>query len=218
MKKAMGYCLDLAILVILLSLMPQAIVASNDVHLDFYILTSGQNGTLRLWRGATILGSWEARSGDNIPANQHVYLTGPIPEGNWLAWLQGVVPPPYVAKHSTWYYLQPNGADTSGRTTDPDTGFYIHAYATSFLGCIAVIGFDNFVTSVNAVWPNSTYIPLLVVYPSLHFNDTGVGGFNVPVDKLGLLVPYIGLASTMLLGTVATAFCVRRVKRRKEKE
>jgi hypothetical protein len=74
------------------------------------------------------------------------------------------------------------------------------------------------VTSVNAVWPNSTYIPLLVVYPSLHFNNTGVGGFNVPVNKLGLLAPYIGLASTTMIGAVTTAVYVKRVKRRKEKQ
>jgi hypothetical protein len=45
-----------------------------------------------------------------------------------------------------------------------------------------------------------------------------VGGIVVPVDKSGLLAPYIGLASTILVATVATAICVRRVKRRKEKQ
>jgi len=45
-----------------------------------------------------------------------------------------------------------------------------------------------------------------------------VGGFVVPVDKFGLLAPYIGLASTILVATVATAIYVKRVKRRKEKQ
>ncbi len=44
-----------------------------------------------------------------------------------------------------------------------------------------------------------------------------VGGIWVPVDKFGLLAPYIGVASTILVATAATAIYVKRVKRRKEK-
>ena len=44
-----------------------------------------------------------------------------------------------------------------------------------------------------------------------------VGGIWIPVDKFGLLAPYIGVASTILVATVATAIYVKRVKRRKEK-
>jgi hypothetical protein len=47
---------------------------------------------------------------------------------------------------------------------------------------------------------------------------SNVGGIVVPIDKLGLLAPYIGLASTILVTTVATAVCVKRVKHRKEKQ
>jgi len=46
----------------------------------------------------------------------------------------------------------------------------------------------------------------------------GVGGVVVPVDKLALSAPYIGLASTIIVATVAAAVCVKRVKRRKEKQ
>ena len=45
-----------------------------------------------------------------------------------------------------------------------------------------------------------------------------VGGIVVTVDKLALLAPYIGLASTILVAAVATAISVKRVKRRKEKQ
>lgn len=41
-----------------------------------------------------------------------------------------------------------------------------------------------------------------------------VGGVVIPVDKFGLLAPYIGLPSTILIGTVVAAVYV---KRRKEK-
>jgi len=47
---------------------------------------------------------------------------------------------------------------------------------------------------------------------------TSVGGIVVPVDKFGLLAPYFGLASTILVATVASAIYVKRVKRRKEKQ
>jgi len=42
-----------------------------------------------------------------------------------------------------------------------------------------------------------------------------VGGVALPVDKLGLLAPYIGLASTITVATVAAAIYV---KRKKEKQ
>jgi hypothetical protein len=45
-----------------------------------------------------------------------------------------------------------------------------------------------------------------------------VGGICIPINKLGLLAPYIGLASTTMIAAVATAFCVKRVRRRKEKQ
>jgi GH25 family lysozyme M1 (1,4-beta-N-acetylmuramidase) len=44
----------------------------------------------------------------------------------------------------------------------------------------------------------------------------GVGGVTIPIDKFGLLAPYIGLTSTIILLTVATAIYIKRVKHRKE--
>ena len=46
-----------------------------------------------------------------------------------------------------------------------------------------------------------------------------VGGFSIPIDKPkpDLSAPYIGLASTILVASVATAIYVKRVKRRKQK-
>lgn len=50
-----------------------------------------------------------------------------------------------------------------------------------------------------------------------YFGLIQVGGVMVPIDKLGLLAPYIGLA-VIMVGTVATVAYVNRVKRRKEKQ
>ena len=44
-----------------------------------------------------------------------------------------------------------------------------------------------------------------------------VGGISVPVDKFGLLAPYIGLGSTLIAATAATAIYVKRVKHRNKK-
>lgn len=44
-----------------------------------------------------------------------------------------------------------------------------------------------------------------------------VGGITISVDNFGLLAPYIGLASTIIIATIATAVYVKHVKRRKEK-
>jgi hypothetical protein len=48
--------------------------------------------------------------------------------------------------------------------------------------------------------------------------SSSVGGIVIPTDKFGLLAPYIGLASTILVAIAATAIYVKRVKRRKEKQ
>lgn len=44
-----------------------------------------------------------------------------------------------------------------------------------------------------------------------------VGGIWIPVNTFGLLTPYIGLASTILVATVAVAVYVKRIERRKKK-
>jgi hypothetical protein len=48
--------------------------------------------------------------------------------------------------------------------------------------------------------------------------SVSVGGIMIPVDKFGLLAPYIGLTSTIIVATIATATYAKHVKRRKEKE
>lgn len=45
-----------------------------------------------------------------------------------------------------------------------------------------------------------------------------VGGVWVPIDKFGLLAPYIGLASTITVAAVASAAYIKHVKRRKKKQ
>lgn len=75
------------------------------------------------------------------------------------------------------------------------------------------IGYIDDNTANNLPWqastPQDSYIQLA---------SGSVGGFVIPVDKFGLLAPYLGLASTAMIGAGATAIYVKRVKRRKEKQ
>jgi hypothetical protein len=56
------------------------------------------------------------------------------------------------------------------------------------------------------------------IYGKLENGTAGVGGIVVPVDKLALLAPYIGFASTTIVTAVGAVIYVKRVKRRKEKQ
>jgi hypothetical protein len=65
----------------------------------------------------------------------------------------------------------------------------------------------------------------ITVLESVAPPSRGVGGIVVPVDKLALsavllasYAPLIGLALTVAVAAVATAICVRRVRRRKAKQ
>ncbi len=52
--------------------------------------------------------------------------------------------------------------------------------------------------------------------PAVMLIPPSVGGIIVPVDKLALLAPYIGLASTILIVTAVTLIYVKRIKKREQ--
>jgi len=49
-------------------------------------------------------------------------------------------------------------------------------------------------------------------------HPSSVGGIYIQIDKFELLAPYVGLASAILVGIVASAAYVKRVKPRKRKQ
>jgi len=51
-------------------------------------------------------------------------------------------------------------------------------------------------------------------YTAYYGEPPAVGGIWVPVDKLGLLAPYICLAVTIIVATVATATLVKHKKKK----
>jgi len=101
---------------------------------------------------------------------------------------------------------------TSGEMTVFETGTYTNDIYKSYNPIeysILYSGFANFTS-------NTIYLDGM---GAVEFPETApVGGFVVPVDKFGLLAPYIGIASTIVIASVAFAIYVKRVKHRNEKQ
>ena len=110
---------------------------------------------------------------------------------------------------------------TTGGTTNPPPGIYNFSYPT--VVSVLAIPYSGYVfdhweldgVNVGALQPLETppwNHTLCAVFRSI------VGGIAIPVDKLALFAPYVGLAFTVLAITVAATVYVKRVKRRKEKQ
>ena len=104
-------------------------------------------------------------------------------------------------------------------TTDGET--YIRAYPPTPIEEYGVYGPISWYSRQGDVsafyWETRDVIDKLLETGTFISEDV-FGGVGVPVDKLGLLAPYIGLASTILVATAATAIYVKHVKRRKERQ
>jgi len=113
---------------------------------------------------------------------------------------------------------------TTGGTTDPSPGTYTYWEGT--IVSVTANPYTNYVFDhweLDGFWYSSN--PISVTMDSDHtlravFAEYSppppVGGIVSPVDKLGLLAPYIGLASTILVATVATVIYVKRIKKREQ--
>jgi len=100
---------------------------------------------------------------------------------------------------------------TSGEMTVFETGIYTNDIYKSYNPIdysILYSGFANFTSN----------IIYLDGVGAVEFPEQPVGGIVVAIDKFGLLAPYIGLSSTILVATVATAIYIKGVKHRKEKQ
>ena len=194
------------LLVLAFVTIPLSVKASPSApSLNFTIEQAGNPGTLTLtyFEGSTEkTESWTAKSGNNDPSDQCEKNVGPIPSGVWPVNYVGS-----VESHPTWWPVNMAGTLRCNRN-----GIYIHGWGTT-TGCIAVSSFTDFSQTLKDHWPEGAVsITLTVSYP-----NASVGGTWVPVDKLGLLTPYIGLTSAIIIATASTAIYVEHVKRRKKK-
>jgi len=107
--------------------------------------------------------------------------------------------------------------------TDGETYIYIYADEPPSLADMPVVTFKTILDWGAAGEPTPfTYVEYdafgVPFKSGIIYNAKVVGGIVVPVNKFGLLAPYIGLASTILVATVATTIYVKRVKRKEEKQ
>lgn len=80
-------------------------------------------------------------------------------------------------------------------------------------GTVGITFWNGWGAAGNHYWPTGADWLNPSGWGTGHISSYGkapVGGFMVPVDKLGLLAPYIGLASMIIVGTVATIVYVKR--------
>jgi len=105
---------------------------------------------------------------------------------------------------TTWEIYSPSGTLVKTVYTDNTAAGYLQMISTEGWN---VYGSGTYKIEVDDP---------IIVY--LHLWPGGVGGGVVSVDKFSLLAPYIGLASTIMVATVATAISVKRAKHRKEKK
>lgn len=110
-------------------------------------------------------------------------------DGSWSYDREGLI--------SSYYWSFGDGSHASGISVN-------HGYLLNDIYSITLTVTDNYGLSTS-------------VTKAIYFSkSSGVGGLTGSVDKLGLLAPYIGLASTILVATVATTIYVKHAKRRKE--
>jgi len=107
---------------------------------------------------------------------------------------------------------------------DPNRSFVFWDFGDAYTGVIGSPFNSSFNQEVNHSFetPGTYEGTVLVIDETGMYHFTfiteitgGWGGIVVPVDKFALLAPYIALASTILVATVATAIYVKRVKCRK---
>jgi len=106
---------------------------------------------------------------------------------------------------------------------------YLNDHFIGYLSCgnsCSYLDFDpDIIGTENTITIESEESQSLTIYnvslcapsvPELVETPTGVGGIIVPLNKLILLAPYIGLASTILAATVVTVVYVKRIKKREQ--
>ena len=108
--------------------------------------------------------------------------------------------------------------------TNPDHYVGLETTVTTEVKSLLLTSYGDFTIDINSATDPTvrhlTHSGEYIIYDlEGNFVEHGgvVGGIWVPVDKFALLAPYIGLVSTIVAATVATAIYAKRVKRRKEK-
>lgn len=135
----------------------------------------------------------------------------------------GVVDPAilHIAPHESFFIR--SDIDVNVIINRPSTGATVYqTFVAAGLQGGVIIDPDNFADQgpLGAVYVVNFAAPTLPPHTigTLIISQCAVGGIVIPVDKFALLAPFIGLASTILVATVATTIYIKRGKLRKEKQ
>ncbi|MEM2249310.1 MAG: hypothetical protein QXP16_01270 [Candidatus Bathyarchaeia archaeon] len=167
---------------------------------------------------------FNADTGQVITSNRTLTLTS---GGNFTAayYIGGPGPGPPPPPPPATYHLTISAS--SGGITNPPPGTYDYQEGTVI--SVTAIPDTNYVfdhweldgafygtsnpTTVTMNANHNLYAVFVYSPP-----PPGVGGYFIPVDKIGLLAPYIGLALTILIALTATIVYVKRFKNKKQKQ
>jgi cell wall-associated NlpC family hydrolase len=130
----------------------------------------------------------------------------------------------YTAYYQAVTYYSLTISTSTGGTTNPSPGTY--SYQAGTVVTVTAIPDANYKldhweldgNNIGSANPISITMNTNHNLHAVFIYSPGVGGIVIPVDKLALLTPYIGLASTIVVAAVATVIYVKRVKHRKEKQ
>jgi hypothetical protein len=200
----------------------EAIKNWNDANTGWTLTEASSGGDVTIK-----LGEWDSSEGSgNGPAkttwNDKVKgittgrtisfdKTPEVAKGGWSRTGNDAYDPAHVAKHELGHCLRLT--HSSGSTDQMNV--YPPGHHDTTVSAEDKQEAKDSVTAPLSGSDNSTYVPECRY---VYYVSSGVGGVVIPVDKFGLLAPYIGLASTIIAATVATAVYIKRVKRRKEKQ
>jgi len=101
------------------------------------------------------------------------------------------------------------GKDSQGYIHHNAYGGYVEENSHGAFWC--QLDWDNITIVRNAA--DGEWVEVRVMMWKIETQPQGVGGFWIPVDKLGLLAPYIALVSTVIL---AVSITVAYIKHRKK--
>lgn len=195
----------------------------------------------------TILGSWNSISGNNIPDDQgRSKAPGPIPEGYWTV-NKAAPPPGKPRKmwyflrpnfklpgdRTGGFYIHGSGGSTGCITIEQENKQEKYSdFRAKIDPILAARGTIRLVVDYsgypkpkagNADLPEPSditqqsdydYCDPFMCCPGIAIRD---GGIFIPIDKFGLLAPYIGLSSMVIVATIAISVSVKRINRSKKK-
>jgi hypothetical protein len=174
----------------------------------FNVATGGSSTYFRLQVG-TAAGIYDGVHVDNVKACLTVSPTPPTPTTYALIVTtlnRGTTAP------SSGMHTYPPGTTVSVTAT-PNSGYYFSHWILDGANAGNSNPINVFMDQNHTL--NAVFLLTGAPPPA---PPPGVGGIIIPVDKFALLAPYIGLASTIVVATVATTIYVKRVKCRKEKQ